>query len=205
MLRATDSRLLPFLRWNAALLTYATGCFFVINVNLTRIKLNSYLLIQLVHAFITSRIDYCNSLLYALPNNMVSKLQRDQNACAVQIGQYLSSVTLVRFQIYIGCVLNSVSISKRFQFLYNVAVQLLFIFLVLLHSTCVRVIIFVVLLTLQCSPSNSSRYVPPKLQAIAYYHVLRLVAYGSLYHGHTMYSRTSIIWTCSSDLIFYEY
>lgn len=34
---------------------------------------------------------------------------------------------------------------------------------------------------------------------------LRLLGYGSLYHGHTIYSRTSIIWTCSSDLIFYEY
>ena len=36
----------------------------------------------LVHAFITSRIDYCNSLLYGLPNNQLAKIQRVLNASA---------------------------------------------------------------------------------------------------------------------------
>ena len=36
----------------------------------------------LVHAFITSRIDYCNSLLYRLPNNQLAKIQRVLNASA---------------------------------------------------------------------------------------------------------------------------
>ena len=36
----------------------------------------------LVHAFITSRIDYCNSLLYGLPSNQLAKIQRVLNASA---------------------------------------------------------------------------------------------------------------------------
>ena len=40
---------------------------------------------SLVHAFISSRPDYCNSLLYGLPNCSLTKLQRVQNACARRI------------------------------------------------------------------------------------------------------------------------
>ena len=39
---------------------------------------------SLVHAFITSNIDYCNSLLYKLPNMLLNKLRKIQH-CAARI------------------------------------------------------------------------------------------------------------------------
>ena len=50
--------------------------------NLRRIKkyLSRDSLITLVHAFITSRLDYCNGLLFGLPKVQIAKLQRVQNA-----------------------------------------------------------------------------------------------------------------------------
>ena len=37
---------------------------------------------SLVHAFVTSRVDYCNSLLYGLPVSHLNKVQRVLNATA---------------------------------------------------------------------------------------------------------------------------
>lgn len=40
---------------------------------------------QIVHAFITSNIDYCNTLFYGAPKSVIQKLQRLQNASAIVI------------------------------------------------------------------------------------------------------------------------
>ena len=39
-------------------------------------------LLTVIHAFVANRLDYCNGLLYGLPNTELIKLQRVQNAAA---------------------------------------------------------------------------------------------------------------------------
>ena len=39
---------------------------------------------MVLHAFVTRRIDYCNGLLYGLPDCEIAKLQRVQNASSCQ-------------------------------------------------------------------------------------------------------------------------
>ena len=42
---------------------------------------------MLIHTFVSSRVDYCNSLFYGLPAYQLNKLQRVQNAAARLIFQ----------------------------------------------------------------------------------------------------------------------
>ncbi len=54
------------------------------NKNIARIRcfVSSHDLEKLVHAFITSRVDYCNGLLTGLPKKTIRQLQLIQNAAA---------------------------------------------------------------------------------------------------------------------------
>ena len=60
----------------------ASSFYYIYNIR----RIRKYLSLQSteipVHAFITSRLDYCNGLLYGLPDCLLNKLQRVQNACA---------------------------------------------------------------------------------------------------------------------------
>ena len=61
------------------------------NIRCIRKYLSRDSLLTLIHAFITSRLDYCNGLLYGLPKSQIVKLQRIQNAAArlaMNIGKY---------------------------------------------------------------------------------------------------------------------
>ena len=72
--------------------------------NLRRIKkyLSRDSLITLIHAFITSRLDYCNGLLFGLPKAQIAKLQRVQNATArliLGIGKF-SHITPALYELH---------------------------------------------------------------------------------------------------------
>ena len=67
----------------AHVLSVCKSCFIHIR-NLSRIKkfVDSSSLECLVHAFITTKLDYCNSLLCGAPSTLINKLQRIQNIVA---------------------------------------------------------------------------------------------------------------------------
>ena len=60
----------------------ASSFYYIYNIRRIRNYLSQQSTETLVHAFITSRLDYCNGLLYGLPDYLLNKLQRVQNACA---------------------------------------------------------------------------------------------------------------------------
>ena len=56
----------------------------------------------LMHAYVTSRVDYCNSLLFGLPNNMMRKLQSVLNTAArvVTKTRKYDSITPVLYKLH---------------------------------------------------------------------------------------------------------
>ena len=62
--------------------TCKAGFFYLHNICRIRKFVTQEITEKLIHAFVSSRLDYCNSLLYSLPSNLLGKLQRVQNAAA---------------------------------------------------------------------------------------------------------------------------
>ena len=61
------------------------SCYFHLrNIGKIRPYLDSDTAAQIIHSFVTSKLDYCNSLLYNLPENSISRLKKVQNT-AVRI------------------------------------------------------------------------------------------------------------------------
>ena len=59
-----------------------TALYHIHNIHRISKYLSQESLKTLVHAFVTSGLNYCNRLLYGLPKYHISKLQRVQNAAA---------------------------------------------------------------------------------------------------------------------------
>ena len=62
--------------------TCSSAFFYQYNIKRLRKYLTSDSSTALVHAFITSRVDYCNSLYYRLPDSQLHKVQRVLNSSA---------------------------------------------------------------------------------------------------------------------------
>ena len=61
--------------------TCNSAFYYLYNLRRIRKYLSKHNNKTLIHAFISSRVDYCNSLLYGLPEYQLNKLQRAQNMC----------------------------------------------------------------------------------------------------------------------------
>lgn len=60
----------------------SSGYYYLRNIQAVRKYLPRDCLLGLIHAFVTSRVDFCNSLLYGLPDVQLSRLQKLQNQAA---------------------------------------------------------------------------------------------------------------------------
>lgn len=56
--------------------------YYIYNIRRIRKYLSKAVTESLIHAFVTSRVDFCNSLLYGMPSTVIKKIQRVQNAAA---------------------------------------------------------------------------------------------------------------------------
>ena len=62
--------------------TCSAAFYYLYNIRHIRRYLSKESTESLIHAFISSRLDYCNSLFYNIPSYQLEKLQRIQNAAA---------------------------------------------------------------------------------------------------------------------------
>ena len=67
--------------------TWSNAFYYLYNIRRIRKYLSRRSSETLIHVFVSSRVDYCNTLLYGLPAYQLNKLQRVQNATARLIFQ----------------------------------------------------------------------------------------------------------------------
>ncbi len=90
-----------------------TKFFHLKNISKLRYMLSMSNAEMLIHAFMTSGLDYCNALLGGCSARLVNKLQMVQNAAARVLSRTRNMTTLARFcQHCTGSLLNIVHILK---------------------------------------------------------------------------------------------
>jgi len=60
----------------------STAFYHLYNISKIRQFLDRITAERIIHAFVTTRLDYCNSLLFGIPDYLINKLQRVQNSAA---------------------------------------------------------------------------------------------------------------------------
>ena len=72
------------------------------NIGAVRSHLPDSATVQLVHALITSRLDYCNSLLYGIPKHKTDRLQRVHNIAARIVARCpkFTNITPVLYELH---------------------------------------------------------------------------------------------------------
>ena len=81
--------------------------YYLKNINKTRRYLSQDATEILIHAYITSRLDNCNSPLYGLPSYMINKLQTIQNAAArIVTSERKLVISLLFYASFTGCQFN---------------------------------------------------------------------------------------------------
>ena len=91
------------------------------NLGFIRKYLTKFAAEQLIHALISSRIDFCNSLFCNLPQKEINRLQRLQNCAARLLTYTIRNIPLLHqfFDHFIGSQLINV-LFLRFFFLFSV-------------------------------------------------------------------------------------
>ncbi len=90
---------------------YKTAFFHLRNISKLRNMLSVSDAEKLVHAFMTSRLDYCNALLGGCPASSINKLQIVQNAAARVLTRSENMTILLQFySLCTGYLLSSISV-----------------------------------------------------------------------------------------------